>query len=612
MASTRASSPASPPTTRAWTRPSTNRTHCIAWSDWATQPKVELQNGIRLDTNYYYWPSAWIQNRPGMFTGSGLPQRFADLDGSMIDVYQAATQMNDEADQTYPFNIDTLLDNALGPQGYYGVFTANMHTDAPSHSGANAIIASAGARDVPVVSARQMLEWLDGRNGSSFGSVSWGANKLNFNISVGAGANGLRAMVPTTSSVGALTGVKLGSTPLTTTTRTIKGVEYAFFDAAPGAYEATYAVDDTPPSITNVAHSPQTNGTANVTWNTNEASDSRVDYGTNPSNLNLSQSSSGLVTSHNLQLTGLAPNTTYHYRVTSSDAASNSTTDPNPPAAPRSFTTPSTSLIDTTVSDFNAGTTGPNTYVSETGDGEVTLKPTDGQEFSGGPGQPAGWTGCSWPACSPGSAPGPATVSGGSLHVNGGMANTNATYGPGRALEFKATFGASQFQHIAFTDNFNTVWAMFSTRGTTNQLFASTNSGGIQDSPIGGLGQYVGSSHLYRIEWDATQVRYYVDGALVQTHAITAFGPNLNVAVSDFETGGPEIAVDWLRLSPYPGTGTFDSRVFDAGQSADWGALTWSSAVPAGHQPGDERPHRQHPHPRRNLERLHPDRLQRR
>ena len=36
--------------------PATHRTHCIAWSDWATQPKVELANGIRLDTNYYYWP----------------------------------------------------------------------------------------------------------------------------------------------------------------------------------------------------------------------------------------------------------------------------------------------------------------------------------------------------------------------------------------------------------------------------------------------------------------------------------------------------------------------------------------------------------------------------
>ena len=26
------------------------------WSDWSTQADVELANGIRLDTNYYYWP----------------------------------------------------------------------------------------------------------------------------------------------------------------------------------------------------------------------------------------------------------------------------------------------------------------------------------------------------------------------------------------------------------------------------------------------------------------------------------------------------------------------------------------------------------------------------
>ena len=57
--------------------------------------------GIRLDTNYYYWPAAWVQDRPGYFTGSGMPMRFADLDGSMIDVYQAATQMTDESGLTY-------------------------------------------------------------------------------------------------------------------------------------------------------------------------------------------------------------------------------------------------------------------------------------------------------------------------------------------------------------------------------------------------------------------------------------------------------------------------------------------------------------------------------
>ena len=59
------------------------------------------RHGIRLDTNYYYWPpAAGSHDRPGMFTGSGMPMRFADLDGSMIDVYQATTQMTDESGQS--------------------------------------------------------------------------------------------------------------------------------------------------------------------------------------------------------------------------------------------------------------------------------------------------------------------------------------------------------------------------------------------------------------------------------------------------------------------------------------------------------------------------------
>ena len=51
-----------------------------------------------------------------MFTGSGIPMRFADLDGSLIDVYQATTQMTDESGIDYPAHIDALLDKALGPR----------------------------------------------------------------------------------------------------------------------------------------------------------------------------------------------------------------------------------------------------------------------------------------------------------------------------------------------------------------------------------------------------------------------------------------------------------------------------------------------------------------
>ena len=161
--------------------------HCLVWSDWASQPKVELANGIRLDTNYYYWPGSWIQNRPGFMTGSGMPMRFADTDGTMIDIYQAATQMTDESDQTYPFTPNTLAGQRPRPPGYYGAFTANMHTDAPTIPQNDALIASAKARGVPMVTGKQMLTWLDGRNGSTYGSINWNANTLSFTCRRGSG-----------------------------------------------------------------------------------------------------------------------------------------------------------------------------------------------------------------------------------------------------------------------------------------------------------------------------------------------------------------------------------------------------------------------------------------
>jgi hypothetical protein len=220
--------------------PVTNRTHCIAFSDWATEPRTEAAHAIRLDTNYYYWPASWVADRPGLFTGSAMPMRFADSDGSTIDVYQAATQMTDESGQSYPATIDALLDRATGAEGYYGVFTANMHTDAVASPGADAIVASAQARGVPVVSTKQMLTWLDGRNDSSFGSIAWSGSQLSFVVNPGAGATGLRGMLPVAANGGSIATVTRNANPVAITPQRIKGVEYAFFDADSGSYVATY------------------------------------------------------------------------------------------------------------------------------------------------------------------------------------------------------------------------------------------------------------------------------------------------------------------------------------------------------------------------------------
>jgi hypothetical protein len=233
--------------------PVTQRHHCIAWSDWVTAAKTQLKYGMRLDVSYYFWPPGWVQNRPGHFTGSAMPMRFADLDGTLIDVYNVPTQMTDESGQTYPLTSDALLSAAVGPQGYYGAYTVNAHTDTASNPVSDGVLSSALARGIPIVSSVQMLNWLDARNNSSFGGLAWSGDALSFTITPGSGATGLQAMVPLHSSAGVLTGIMGPIGPVTLTIDTIKGISYAFFSAAAGTYTATYATDTTPPTVASTA-----------------------------------------------------------------------------------------------------------------------------------------------------------------------------------------------------------------------------------------------------------------------------------------------------------------------------------------------------------------------
>jgi len=251
--------------------PRTNRTHCIAWSDWATEPKASLDHGVRFDTNYYYWPGGWVLDRPGMFTGSGFPMRFADADGSLIDVYQAATQLTDESGMNVATHIHALLSRALGSDGYYGVFTANMHTDSADSPGADAIIAEARADGVPVVSAEQMLDWIDGRNGSSFQALSFAAGRLAFTVAHDSRARGLEGMLPESAATGLLTSLRRNGALVSVTRRTVKGIDYVVFDAAAGDYVAAYGPGDGTPPETTIADATVVGGSAHFSFSSNEA-----------------------------------------------------------------------------------------------------------------------------------------------------------------------------------------------------------------------------------------------------------------------------------------------------------------------------------------------------
>ena len=83
--------------------------------------------------------------------------------------------------------------------------------------------------------------------------------------------------------------------------------------------------DTLPPVIANVV-AAATAGTATITWTTDEASTSQVEFGPTTSYGSTSVLDPALMTSHTVVLEGLALNTQYHYRVRSRDGGLNEAT----------------------------------------------------------------------------------------------------------------------------------------------------------------------------------------------------------------------------------------------------------------------------------------------
>ena len=95
------------------------------------------------------------------------------------------------------------------------------------------------------------------------------------------------------------------------------------------------------------ATAPTTSG-FQVSWSTNVAANSSVNYGTTASYGSSAPTNSAMVTSHQVALTGLTPGTIYHFRARSTDASNSSISsadmtlstaaDTTPPTVPTSFT----------------------------------------------------------------------------------------------------------------------------------------------------------------------------------------------------------------------------------------------------------------------------------
>lgn len=233
-------------------------------------------------------------------------------------------------------------------------------------------------------------------------------------------------------------------------------------------------------------------------------------------------------------------------------------------------------LDDASVDDFSRGS---GCYVSQSDTGQtagaVILTPTAGTNFSG------------TVLASDWFSQAGSLLSDGNLLVDQGRAGTvyPPLYSPSRTLEFAATFRNAATQDVGFgIELINPPWAIFSTGGSGTELLARTNDGLSPTteviSPLGS--SYLNSPHVYRIDWRASGVTYWIDNTPVATHTI-AVTSTMHPSAEDFNTTEISLTLNWIRMSDYaPSPCTFTSRVINSGiNDTNWSNFTTTVVQPA-------------------------------
>lgn len=215
----------------------TSRTHCIAWRGWVDMPRAEAAAGVQLDFNYYNWPPDWIAGKQVFLSGTGFPMPYSDLNGEIVDVYQAPSHLVNEDGVPHPEGILQLLDGALGEKQFFGAF--GTHFDY-TRGYARFLTEAARERGVALISAEQMLRWLEGRNGSAFTGLRWEGSLLHFTPEIAPGAERASLMLPVAWRGQRLMAVHCGNSELTLSRQEIKGLDLAFFSSPKGACTARY------------------------------------------------------------------------------------------------------------------------------------------------------------------------------------------------------------------------------------------------------------------------------------------------------------------------------------------------------------------------------------
>jgi len=234
--------------------PKTLRNHIVVWcskdslgkKQFAEQANIEEKYGLGFDCNYYHYGGLnvypnWLGD-VGHFTGSGIPMKFADASGRILNVYQSNTQLPDE---TWLEKIEskskTLIDRSLDEENFTYI-NANFHTyrwENPnfheSKLPALKVLDYCNCRGVPIWTAEKVYEFLKMKDEASFSNITWSHNHLTFNFSSALKhSSGITFLLPAIHGNSKIKSITVNGLSSKFELKTIKGYEYAFVTVTPG------------------------------------------------------------------------------------------------------------------------------------------------------------------------------------------------------------------------------------------------------------------------------------------------------------------------------------------------------------------------------------------
>ena len=230
--------------------PQTGRNHWVVWcskdslgkQQFAEQAIIEERYGLGFDCNYYQFGGNWVYpvwlGDVGHFTGSGIPMKFADTSGEIINVYQSNTQLPDETWQKE--NIEnkskTLIDRSLVEENYTWI-NANFHTwywKDCKEAGLR-VLDYCNNKGVPIWSAEKAFNFLKMKDEGSFSKISWTDNQLSFTLnSTLKHDNGLSFLIPANFGSRKVNRITKDGKDTQFTVKSVKGSDYAFVTVEPG------------------------------------------------------------------------------------------------------------------------------------------------------------------------------------------------------------------------------------------------------------------------------------------------------------------------------------------------------------------------------------------